>query len=293
MGKKPVLIEFSKNHKFFKSMLISVGKEIKHRATWMKLALSIGAAGMSLFDVGSDIYTFIHYTSIGEEETANLMLTFVILSLVFQMMLVVGVHHKNKKETISEIVKTITFTKPAFNKWRVLTNAEIEGHEVVTPVTEMMMFKLIEVFAESIPVTVLQVNKILTMTSENVTFEVLLALLISLTFVAEGITYLTFMKDINEDSRRTGKLFYGLIPLSGIRLWLVKGSMYLLSFCQLAGKSIMIALLSQIGGRTLAILVLSCEVVVYLLYKLARKDFRYVVSSGRSLSVALVANSLH
>ena len=120
---------------------------------------------MSLFDVGSDVYTIIYYNTIGNEETARLILVFVILSLVLQIMLVVAIHRKNKRRLLFELVVTVTFTKLAFNKWRVLTNAKVRGHEMVPPVSEMMMFKASEVFAESIPVTVLQVYTILT--SEN------------------------------------------------------------------------------------------------------------------------------
>ena len=57
VNKYPALIEFNENHKFFKSLLVSIGKEMKHRATWNKLVRSIGAAGMSQADVGSDVYT--------------------------------------------------------------------------------------------------------------------------------------------------------------------------------------------------------------------------------------------
>jgi len=56
LSKNPSLIEFNKNNKFFRALLISLGKEMRHRATWKKLALSMGAAGMSTFDVGSDVY---------------------------------------------------------------------------------------------------------------------------------------------------------------------------------------------------------------------------------------------
>ena len=59
----------------------------------------------------------------------------------------------------------------------------------------------------------------------------IIALLTSAAFVAETVSYMTFMKDINEESRRTGKLFYGFVPLSGIRQLIVKFSMYILTFC--------------------------------------------------------------
>ena len=152
---------------------------------------------------------------------------FVLLSLVLQLILVVAIHHKNKRRLLVEIVGTLAFTMPALNKWRVLTNTKMEGHEIMPPVSEMMMFKGVEVFAESIPVMVLQVGKVLT--SEKLNIVILLAMMSSIVFVSEAVGYLTFMKDINAESRRTGKLFYGFIPLSGMRLLIVKGSMYVAS----------------------------------------------------------------
>ena len=111
------------------------------------------------------------YYSTGENyQTAMLMVTFVLLSLGLQIFQVVAVHHSNKRKLMIELVGTLTFTKPAFNKWRVLTNAKTEGHEIIPPVTEFIYFKVCEVFAESIPVTVLQVNTILT--SEKVRLRI-------------------------------------------------------------------------------------------------------------------------
>jgi len=199
------------------------------------------------------------------------MLMFVLLSLFLQIVVVATIHHANKRRMMVEMVSTLAFMKPAFNYWRVLTNAKIEGHEVVPPVHEMILFLTVEVFAECIPVTVLQVIKILD--SEELDIVVLLALLTSAAVVADAIAYVTYVRDSNEEIRRTGKLFYGFMPLSGIRLMIVMIAMHVLSFCQLVGKSIAIALLAQIGGKSLAILVLSCEIGAYLLYKIVRRDF--------------------
>jgi len=126
------------------------------------------------------------------------------------------------------------------------------------------------------------------LTSEKLDVIVLLALLCSVAFVSEAVTYMTYIKDINEESRRTGKLFYGFMPLSGIRLMIVKGSMYVMSFCQLMGKSIAIALLVQIGGKNLVITVLSCEMGVYLLFKVVRRDFRYFLPLSRGTSMFVI-----
>ena len=121
--------------------------------------------------------------------------------------------------------------------------------------------------------TVLQVNTILT--SDKLDNLFLLGLLSSAAFVAEGVTYLSYTADISEYNRRTGKLFYGFIPLSGNKLYAVKASMYILSFCQLLGKAMQVAVLMQIGNKTLAFTVLGCELGVYLLYKVVMNDFRY------------------
>ena len=121
--------------------------------------------------------------------------------------------------------------------------------------------------------TVLHVNSILE--SKKLEPLLLLSLLSSAAFVAEGVTYLAYMKDISDESRRTGKLFYGFVPLSGKKLFAVKASMFLLSFCQLLGKAMQMSVLVQIGTKTLAFAVLGCELGVYLLYKLVRSDFRY------------------
>ena len=121
--------------------------------------------------------------------------------------------------------------------------------------------------------TVLHVNSILE--SKKLEPLLLLGLLSSAAFVAEGVTYLAYMKDISDESRRTGKLFYGFVPLSGKKLFAVKASMFLLSFCQLLGKAMQMSVLVQIGTKTLAFAVLGCELGIYLLYKVLRSDFRY------------------
>jgi len=77
------------------------------------------------------------------------------------------------------------------------------------------------------------------------------------------------------------------VPLHGLRLVVVKWSMYLLSFCQLLGKSLEMAILFQVGGKILAISVLGGEMVMYLIFKVVRGDFRYWVPLPRGTSLAL------
>ena len=197
--KHPAMNELSANHKFFKPLMLTIGKELRHAATWQKLGLSIGAALMSMLDVATDIFTINIYRGLGKNETADLMTVFVILSLVLQLVMVVAVHHRNKRNMLIEMFGTVTFTKPAINKFRVLTNAKMKGHAILPPVSEMMAFKMCEVFSESIPMSVIQVLNVLE--SEELDLMVFGALFTSVMFVAEAVSYMTYVKDISEESR--------------------------------------------------------------------------------------------
>jgi len=66
--------------------------------------------------------------------------------------------------------------------------------------------------------------------------------------------------------------------------------MYVVSFCQLLGKSLEMAILFQIGGKTLAVSVLGGEMVIFLIYKVVRRDFRYwlPLPQGTSLATSLI-----
>ena len=197
--KHPAMNELSANCKFFNPLMLTLGKAIRTSATWQKLGLSIGASLMSMFDVATDFYTINIYRSLRKHDTADLMTLLVLLSLALQLILVVVVHHRNKRKMMSEMLGTVTFTKPAFNKFRVLTNYKIKGHAIMPPVSEMMAFKMAEVFSESIPMSVIQVGNVLE--SEELDWMVVGALLTSVVFVAEAVSYMTYVKDISEGSR--------------------------------------------------------------------------------------------
>jgi len=305
--KYPAMNELSAKYKFFKPLMLKIGKEIRHSATWYKFALSAGASMASMLDVASDIYTISIYRSRGLFETADLMTTFVALSIGLQILFVgewrapsgattttnpslsplcckVAIHHQDKKRALIELLGTVTFTKQGLSYWRCLTNVKMTNDDIMPPVSEMMMFQMCEVFAECIPMAVIQITNVLEMARKD--YVLVAALGISVAFVAEAVSYMTYLKDIDEESRRTGKIFYGFIPLQGVRLSLVTVSMRLLSFCQLLGKSFEMAILVQVGGKTLAISVLGGEMVAYLIYKVVRGDFRYWMPMPRGTSLA-------
>ena len=127
------------------------------------------------------------------------MITLLSLSLALQLIFVVKIHQKNKKRLIKELIATVTFTKNGTNWWRVLTNKK-DAEGGISSVSEMMVFLQSEIFAQSIPMAVLQVNAVLE--SSRIEPAVLISLAISLYFAAENVSYLTYIKDIDEISRK-------------------------------------------------------------------------------------------
>jgi len=139
-------LSLSPNHKFFKPLMLTIGKYIRHSATKMKLLISVSASLASMLDVTGDLYTIWYYRSIGLQDAANLMTVFVALSIGLQIFLVIAIHRKNKRRMLVELLGTVTFTKQGVNFWRTYTNARPRGHELIPPVSEMMVFQGAEVF---------------------------------------------------------------------------------------------------------------------------------------------------
>ena len=137
------------------------------QVTFTKLLLSFGSGLMSLLDVGFDISTILYLENLGNHELANLMGLFVVLSIFLQLCLTFGVHYQNLRIFAREFFFTVTFLKPAVNKFRVLTDSKLEEHAIMPPVSEMVMFKMCEVFSEAIPMSVLQVINLLEQVSER------------------------------------------------------------------------------------------------------------------------------
>ena len=104
-------LSLSPNYEFFKPLMLSIGKNIRHSATKTKLLISVGASLASMLDVAGDIYTIWFYRSLGLQDAANLMTVFVALSIGLQTFLVISIHRKNKRRMLVELLATITVSE--------------------------------------------------------------------------------------------------------------------------------------------------------------------------------------
>ena len=61
LNKNPALKEFDEKYAFFGGLMTSIGKELRHRATWTKVMLSARTAAFGMFDVVTDIFSILVY----------------------------------------------------------------------------------------------------------------------------------------------------------------------------------------------------------------------------------------
>lgn len=282
----PALKSFQKVFPPFRTFMVVLGAELNHAATRYKFFLSLGASLFSLVDVGSDVYVYFYYTSNGKETEAILMMAFVSLGISLQLIFCIAVHHRNKRRMFSELLHLLTFTKHALNFWSVLTNSEPSGHELIPAVTEMMGLYACEMFAESIPSSVLQVRSLLDTEKNNFDPFILFSLGASVFLTSYGIAYMSFMMDSDKRNRKLGEdITYGFMPESGAKKHLVLFGMRLLCSCCLLAKCLTIAMLMKLGGKDLAMLVIFGELLCYFIYKVVRRDVRYYLPLPRMTSI--------
>ncbi len=80
-------------------------------------------AGVSMADVGSDVFSISVDSLAGNNGLASALLATVLLSMSFQILIVVIVHrHHGKRRLMLEILFVVTGVKPFVDTWRILTS---------------------------------------------------------------------------------------------------------------------------------------------------------------------------
>ena len=153
----PALVEFRDKYPFFKPLMIIIAMEKLHRVTLDKLLFAGSASVGSVMDFATDLYTIVYYFSVGKNSSAWAMLAFVVTSISIQTFVSIIAHSSSKTQMLKEIIYTVTLVKPAINEFRVMTNRAPKGHELIDSLQELVMFRTIEIFAEAIPCTLIQV----------------------------------------------------------------------------------------------------------------------------------------
>ncbi|GMI04066.1 hypothetical protein TrRE_jg4139 [Triparma retinervis] len=113
------------------------------------------------------------------------------------------------------------------------------------------------------------------MTSKDVDTIAVLALLSSIGSAAIMSAFISFDYDTDRLHRIKNPEFYGYIGKSNKTKLTMFAALFSLSFFNLFVRSLTVVTVSIVGGKTLVITVLTCEMLLYFIVKLARRDFHY------------------
>ena len=116
---------------------------------------------ISFADMGSDVFSVsVNYRD-GKTGLASALLALVVLSMSFQILVVVVVHrHHGKRRLMLEVFFVITGIKPFVDTWRILNGKANVGAPMDTP-TERVGCKTVEIVVESMPTALIQMDDLL------------------------------------------------------------------------------------------------------------------------------------
>jgi hypothetical protein len=92
---------------------------------------------------------------------------------------------------------------------------------------------------------------------------------------------MSYLFDISPKSRAKAGNFYGYVPDFRRGRAIIQVAMMLISVCQLLGRSLAYALIAVGIGKRYVAVVVAVDFALFVLYKLARKDFTYTGANTR------------
>ena len=118
-------------------------------------------AGVSVADVGSDVFSISVNYRAGNTGLASALLATVLLSMSVQILIVVVVHrHHGKRRLMLEILFVVTGVKPFVDVWRILNGKANVGAPMDT-MAERAGCKTVEIVVESAPTALIQMHDLL------------------------------------------------------------------------------------------------------------------------------------
>ncbi len=258
---------------------------------------------ISFADLGSDVFSVSFNYRAGNTGLASALLATVLLSMSFQILIVVVAHrHHGKRRLMLEILFVLTGVKPFVDVWRIL-NGKVNVGAPIDTRAERVGCEVTEIVVECVPSALLQMHELLG--AAKLSFATVFSILMSCLSIATITTGMFFGYDTDPAKRVHSPLFYGAVPDSTMRKLLVRvpmrampaaghtssrfafvqASLFLFVLAHAMGKLTTIPLLLKTSPAALPAY-LCGAMALYLLYKLARRDFQYwVPTAGAGVSL--------
>mmetsp|Transcript_732 Transcript_732/g.1207 ORF Transcript_732/g.1207 Transcript_732/m.1207 type:complete len:961 (-) Transcript_732:44-2926(-) len=258
----------------FKESLLNCCKGLHgDKQIFAKIKLFV-AAFLSVFDMLTDILMCFEYFARDQDGFAWATVGSIALNIFLQS-LFTFLQNKARptRQQLREQLHVLTLIKPGVDAWRVASGSEQEEGAVMHTMAEFTGNKVIELIAEAIPGSVIQLTALLKfgLDSPSANFSFLFCIFTA----AFSSAMLSFDWDTNKSYRKSTPWFYGYIPSSLKERIVVFMSLLYLSAFNLFARSLACVLLHIKGGFTCVALMLGLELLLYLIVKLLQRDFVY------------------
>ena len=282
------LVELRKRQRFFEAMALTIGQRKLEKAPWGRVfKVGLGAV-LGLLDVGTDIYAIASFTMREEYGFARAVIAMISVSMAIQVFLVVlNGKKRGVKHLLEQTLLVLSGMKPAVDAFRVISGVKAHVDDTIAePMLELFLSKSIEMVAESIPSALVQLYAVLSRSGnagKKVSPASIISIIVSLATISLATTTSSFDMDLAPDKRTHTPDFYGYIPSNGGQRTVLFASMFLFTACHVGIRLLGIALLAVVDpGITAAIL--GGDMLFFMLFKLARDDFRYWIHFDGMLS---------
>ncbi|GMH90152.1 hypothetical protein TL16_g11681 [Triparma laevis f. inornata] len=261
------------NPEEFRSLLnLSSTFLLRNAKRYANFRLVFGAL-LSTFDMGTDVFMIFLFFGSNQYHYAWATLGTVLFNLFVQLLLVFFQNRKKPfKTTLTEMFLVLTILKPGVDTYRVVSDLEQGKDTLMDYKTEWAFMKGTELFTEAIPGTLIQMYAYLGGTDQS--SAALFSLVSSVATAAFTSTIISYDMDMDAMSRRAFPKFFGYIPsetkakiFTTIFIFFISGGQLILkafacSLCAISSKSFLIGFLAA-------------EMLLFIIYKSARKDLRY------------------
>jgi len=270
---------------WIRPMLENITIKLMERVAWgIQMRVFIGAV-TSMTDMATDIYVTRNFLIDGEYEYFHASLASLIASVGLQLICVIlqnrGVSWRRVLQESSSVI--IGF-KPAVDAYRVATSQKQMKGQVVDPVREMTVARIIELFAEAIPGVLIQLMAVATSKKVGIFSWVSLGFSAFTTgFVSATLSY---DWDTDPRNRAMQPKFYGFIPAQAAKRVIVFGSMMTISAGMLMIRAMTIVLLGLVGWNW-AFAYIGLDLSLYLVVKTLKGDFWYWAPLGGYVEVVV------
>ena len=278
----PALIELEEMFAWFRPMLNVVGKKILATSNTGVKYRAFSSAALSIMDVFSDGVMIRQYILEGSYGFAKGIIATIVINTSVQLLIVFTQNRKMPtKILLWQLLTTIFCLKPAVDARKVASGVEKHVNELYNSEMEMTMSRSVEIVCESLPSGIMQMYAFLLAKDRN---NVAAAVSIVISAMTTGFagTIISWDLETSTIKREVSPDFYGYIKNDPTSRTFTFLAMFMLTCTHVLMKTMATSLLICVSETWLAIY-LGGDMVVFLLVKIIRGDFRYWFNLPNSL----------